>query len=104
MQANVNTEISKKQTASGKTKEIIGSFPGDYGGNVSIDRGSALDYANMRASQLNSLLTLCYGGGGEAFRECAEHIQDNVLWLAASLAGELSALLPLVSADAKGGK
>jgi|GEM_PF-4986544 len=49
--------------------------------------------ADMRAAQLSALLGLTYGSSGVEFRNCTDSLQDNVLWLASTLADELVDLL-----------
>jgi hypothetical protein len=55
----------------------------------------------MRAGQLFALLNITYGAGQEAFGSLNETLRDDILWLAASLAGELKHLIPLIAVDEK---
>lgn len=86
-------------TAPRSLPQFIGNYQTDEGCHISIERGSAADYASMRAGQLHGLLTLLYGAGGDSFREYSDTVQENVLWLAANLAGELEHLIPIIDAD-----
>jgi hypothetical protein len=56
-------------------------------------RREAQDRADMRAAQLSALLSLTCGDSGAEFRNCIDSVQDNVMWLASTLADELVELL-----------
>jgi hypothetical protein len=103
MQANVNTEFPKKQRGSAlpPIKPEASSTYSINGAQVSVERGDARSYAEMRAAQLSALLHMTYGGGQEAFQTLNETLQDNLLWLASTLADELGHLIPLVADEAR---
>jgi hypothetical protein len=88
-------------TASSARTEIIGSYSVFSGVQISIEKGTAVDYASMLAGQLSALLqtrTLA--------RDCehsivGEDTEINSHWLACNLADELEHLIKIVDADAQ---
>ena len=62
-------------------------------------QGHPSDHLNMRAAQLRSLLLLTYGNQGETFRDLRPDIQDEVMWLASTLADEVFMLAGLEGSD-----
>lgn len=48
-----------------------------------------LDRVETKAAQLESLLMACYGNGFENFNALSDSHKENLLWLAADLAGEV---------------
>ncbi len=60
---------------------------------------SARDLLENKLEQLKSLLWCCYGDGVDWFQgEGPQHL-DNVLWIAADLAGEAAALFQRCEGD-----
>ncbi|WP_151448501.1 hypothetical protein [Lacisediminimonas profundi] len=57
----------------------------------------ARDYCNMRATQLCALLNVISGEGHNNFMLYGDEIQDDVMWLARSLAEEIKSLIPIVA-------
>ncbi|WP_233869221.1 hypothetical protein [Paraburkholderia adhaesiva] len=51
------------------------------------------DYVSMRATQLTALLDLVHDQGLEVFVQCDDDTQRGVLWLASTLANEVSDLI-----------
>lgn len=96
---------NKSGSKAASATEIIGSYPlrPDNGVVVSIARGKVRDYTDMRAAQLSALLKLTVGEVGNEFRESSCEVQDNVMWLASTLADEMVDLLDLIDADARTG-
>lgn len=98
---HVNTESTKIERSDGNEPlktQFIGAYTIGNMAQVSIIRGTALDYANMRASQLDALLHATYGDDG--FDRFSDEIKNDILWLASRLADELKNLLPIVNDDA----
>ena len=56
------------------------------GHSLSLDQ---LDELDKHAAQLSALLATISGGGFQAFKDCAEEVQDNALWLASDLANRI---------------
>lgn len=52
----------------------------------------ASDILENKLSQLQSLLSCCYGDGGEWFEVIGARHRDNIMWIAADLATEASRL------------
>ncbi len=63
--------------------------------------GAAQDYCEMRAAQLCALLNVISGEGHDNFAGYSDAIQDDVKWLARSLAEEIKALIPVVAEEGK---
>lgn len=100
MNANVNTELLKKQMDEMPAEsEFIGFYQINNEVQISVRHKGAVDYASMRAAQLNALLHLTYGAGGDEFRKWSNEIQDNVMWLASTLADEIEHLIPIIRED-----
>ncbi|MFM0210469.1 hypothetical protein PQQ96_23990 [Paraburkholderia sediminicola] len=55
--------------------------------------GDAFERAHTISMQLHALLAACTGGGGKSFRDLNDLLQDNYLWLACDLAGEIERTL-----------
>lgn len=65
-----------------------------------VDGAKAFDIEFMletRLSQLDAMLSVIYGAGGEAFRENNDTIQDNYLWACSVMATECKELFKQVS-------
>ncbi|MGX6570421.1 hypothetical protein [Cupriavidus necator] len=58
--------------------------------SIDVDRLDRIESASM---QLHSLLVAISGEGFKSFQRLADQHQDNLLWLARDLAGELSSLV-----------
>ncbi len=80
------------------TSPYIGTISTTYG-QLSINSGDAADHASMLGAQLSGLLLLIGGDDCESFKACNTDSQASLLWLARNLAKELTAVVPLVSAD-----
>ena len=52
----------------------------------------ASDILESKLSQLQSLLSCCYGDGGEWFEVIGARHRDNIMWIAADLATEVTRL------------
>ena len=52
----------------------------------------ASDILENKLSQLQSLLSCCYGDGGEWFDVIGARHRDNIMWIAADLAAEVARL------------
>ena len=76
---------------------IVTDYKVENGAIVSIKTGHALDYALMRANQLNALFTVMQAPG---FSQCSANAQNDYVWLASTLAQEMPRLLEAVAADA----
>jgi hypothetical protein len=66
-----------------------------------VETGAARDHADMRASQLSSLLMLMRMDDARGFGMLGEAVQANVMWLASQLADELKGMLPIVAEEAR---
>ena len=51
-----------------------------------------LDDLSKKTAQLDALLYMTYGEGGEVFRRSTDTVQDNYLWACAEIASEVSKL------------
>ena len=52
----------------------------------------ASDILENKVSQLQSLLSCCYGDGGEWFEVIGARHRDNIMWIASDLATEVAQL------------
>lgn len=52
----------------------------------------ASDILENKVSQLQSLLSCCYGDGGEWFEVIGARHRDNIMWIASDLATEVGRL------------
>ena len=52
----------------------------------------ASDILENKVSQLQSLLSCCYGDGGEWFEVIGARHRDNIMWIASDLADEVGRL------------
>jgi hypothetical protein len=52
----------------------------------------ASDILENKVSQLQSLLSCCYGDGGEWFEVIGARHRDNIMWIASDLANEVARL------------
>jgi len=62
---------------------------------LSNEAGLVLDASDIlenKLTQLQSLLSCCYGGGGEWFDAIGAAHRDNIMWIASDLATELTRL------------
>lgn len=59
----------------------------------------ASDILENKLTQLQSLLSCCYGDEGEWFEAIGPRHRDNIMWIAADLAGDASRLLHRAMAD-----
>jgi len=60
-----------------------------------VRRGVVLDASDIlesKLSQLQSLLSCCYGDGGEWFEVIGARHRDNIMWIAADLAEDAAGL------------
>ena len=57
-----------------------------------IHQQDAADVLENKLSQLQSLLSCCYGDGGEWFEVIGARHRDNIMWIAADLATEVGRL------------
>lgn len=64
-----------------------------------VEDGAAYDQVHMRSAQLSSLLMLMRMEDAQNFRNLADGVQLNLMWLAAGLAEEVEAMLPLVAKE-----
>ncbi|MET3917560.1 hypothetical protein ABID97_004342 [Variovorax sp. OAS795] len=55
----------------------------------------ASDILENKLSQLQSLLSCCYGDGSEWFDVIGARHRDNIMWIAADLAAEAANLLQI---------
>lgn len=55
------------------------------------------DLLTQKAAQLRSLLMMTYGASREGFTELHDADQDNILWLAHSLASEINLLAEVMA-------
>lgn len=62
---------------------------------------NALNYCEIRASQLSALLLVICGDGHSNFVTQDDLTQDTIKWLASSLADEIKDLLPIVIKEAE---
>ncbi|MES2935296.1 MAG: hypothetical protein V4805_17615 [Pseudomonadota bacterium] len=93
--------MSKSATKTAKlADEFIGSYEVISGVQVSIKKGSACDYADMRASQLVALLDLEFLAAACEHTELSETTTAGFRWLASVLAGELQQLIGIVRQEA----
>jgi hypothetical protein len=81
--------------------EYAGSYDIQGMATISIKRGDATNYANMRAAQLSALLNTICGEGGDEFRRHDSITQDNYLWATRCLAEEVGHLIEIVARDAR---
>jgi hypothetical protein len=105
-ETKVNTEISEVATLEAKNsifaRKHVGILETPYG-TLLINSGEAVDHADMCAGQLHGLLMLMQGDGLARFRDdLNETAQSNLFWLAQQLAGQLSDMIRVVHADARG--
>jgi hypothetical protein len=59
----------------------------------------ASDILENKLTQLQSLLSCCYGDGCEWFDAIEARHRDNIMWIASDLASEAARLLQRVIAD-----
>ena len=52
----------------------------------------ASDILENKVSQLQSLLSCCYGNGGDWFEVIGARHRDNIMWIASDLATEVARL------------
>ncbi|BEP70398.1 MULTISPECIES: hypothetical protein [unclassified Variovorax] len=57
----------------------------------------ASDILENKLTQLRSLLSCCYGDEGEWFEAIGARRRDNIMWIAADLAGDAMELSQLLS-------
>ncbi|MDR6889158.1 MULTISPECIES: hypothetical protein [Variovorax] len=57
-----------------------------------IHQQDAADVLENKLSQLQSLLSCCYGDGAEWFDAIGMRHRDNIMWIAADLAGDITRL------------
>lgn len=95
---SINTKNAEQQTTSNRGQEVIGSYSIENDAIISIPMGSALDYAQMRASQLKALNAMM---AGETFEHFSEDIKQQTHWLASTLSDEVCALVGIVGSDTK---
>ena len=62
----------------------------DLNVNDTTDR---FDLLQEKLAQLDALLKMSFGSGGEAFRGMSHALQDNYLWACSTLAGECVGLV-----------
>lgn len=94
------TTTPSASKAQKKPQTLIGTIATPYG-QLSINASSAADHASMVSAQLSSLLLLMMADDAESFRACNDGAQVSLLWLARNMADELTAVIPLVVADAQ---
>jgi len=51
-----------------------------------------LENLSKKTAQLDALLYMTYGEGGDAFRRSSDTVQENYLWACAEIASEASKL------------
>ena len=56
-----------------------------------------IDLLNQKLAQLDAMLVMAYGEGGEVFRNMNDHLQDNYLWACSSLAADCKDLAKYLS-------
>lgn len=95
---SINTKNAEQQTASDRGREVIGSYAIENDAIISIPMGSALDYAQMRASQLLALNAMM---AVETFEHFSNEIKQHAHWLASTLSDEVCALMEIVAVDAQ---
>lgn len=71
---------NKPAALTGRARATPGDYVPSYAGQSAASRCEEL------LQQLAALTQILYGAEGEAFRGCAEEVQDGVLWLVADLA------------------
>lgn len=82
---------------------FVGSIETPYGYQL-IKNGDAVDHANMRGTQLKSLLLLMMGDDNERFTNLGRDHQHSLLWLATQMAGEMTDMIDILAADLNRGK
>ena len=55
-------------------------------------RQTDIDALSQKTAQLDALLYMTYGEGGEVFRRSSDTVQDNYLWACAEIASEVRKL------------
>lgn len=88
---NANTSTQPESLHSNNSYKV------DYA-TVTLEHGSEIDYATMRASQLAALTNLMVC---EDFLNYSNAIQNDLCWLASSLANEMSSLMGIVHKAAR---
>lgn len=82
-------------------ENVLGHFESlQPGVKIVVTENNAYDYCSMRACQLSALLSIISGAGHDNFADYNDATQDNVKWLARTLAHEIENLLPLVRSEA----
>ncbi|MDR6153886.1 hypothetical protein C8C95_0193 [Acidovorax sp. 99] len=51
-----------------------------------------IDDLSKKSAQLDALMYMTYGEGGEVFRRSSDKVQENYLWACAEIASEVRAL------------
>jgi hypothetical protein len=63
--------------------------------NHAIHQQDAVDVLENKLSQLQSLLSCCYGDGSDWFDAIGMRHRDNIMWIAADLASDAMRLLQM---------
>jgi hypothetical protein len=56
---------------------------------TSAEQKGALNRAAVLSQQIEAMIQVTYGEGGESFRSMADHLQDMYMWAVADLMAEL---------------
>lgn len=83
-----------------KAVPVLGTFTTCQSGVKMVIEAGAMDYCEMRTAQLAALLHVISGEGHSSFDRYSDEVQDNVKWLARTLADEVVGMLPIVAIEA----